>query len=63
MRINLPVTNQALAYPADEMLVSTTDVKGFITHCNHASVSVSGYSHEELTGENHNLVRHPDMPP
>jgi aerotaxis receptor len=63
MRMNLPVTNQEFDYPAEEMLVSTTDVKGFITHCNHAFVSVSGYTYEELTGENHNLVRHPDMPP
>ncbi|NDG50626.1 MAG: PAS domain S-box protein, partial [Rhodospirillales bacterium] len=44
-------------------LVSTTDTKGNITHCNHAFVSVSGFSYDELIGQSHNLVRHPDMPP
>ncbi|MBU3738473.1 MAG: PAS domain S-box protein, partial [Rhodoferax sp.] len=63
MRMNLPVTQQEYDYPAEQMLVSTTDTKGHITHCNHAFVAVSGYSYDELIGQNHNLVRHPDMPP
>jgi aerotaxis receptor len=62
MRNNLPITQQELDYPAGQMLVSTTDTKGFITHCNRAFVAVSGYSYEELIGQNHNLIRHPDMP-
>jgi aerotaxis receptor len=62
MRMNLPVTQREFDYPADQMLVSITDTKGFIVHCNHAFVAVSGYSYEELIGQNHNLVRHPDMP-
>jgi aerotaxis receptor len=44
------------------MIVSMTDTKGFIVHCNRAFVAVSGYSYDELIGQNHNLVRHPDMP-
>jgi len=63
MRLNLPITQQEYDYPGHEMLVSTTDTKGFITHCNKAFVDVSGYSHDELLGQNHNLIRHPDMPP
>ena len=63
MRMNLPVTQQDFDYPADQMLVSTTDTKGNITHCNHAFVAVSGFSYDELIGQSHNLVRHPDMPP
>ena len=63
MRINLPVTQQDFDYPSDQMLVSTTDTKGNIAHCNHAFVAVSGFSYEELIGQSHNLVRHPDMPP
>ena len=62
MRLNLPVTQKEFDYPGEHMLVSTTDTKGFITHCNPAFVAVSGYSHEELIGQNHNLIRHPDMP-
>ncbi|WP_308194061.1 methyl-accepting chemotaxis protein [Pelomonas sp. CA6] len=49
--------------PPHALLVSTTDLQGRITHCNRAFVEVSGYSYEELLGEPHNLVRHPDMPP
>jgi aerotaxis receptor len=63
MRVNLPVTQREFDYPADRMLVSMTDTKGIITHCNHAFVETSGFTYEELIGQNHNLVRHPDMPP
>jgi aerotaxis receptor len=43
-------------------LVSTTDLKGRITYCNPAFITVSGYSREELVGQPHNMIRHPDMP-
>ena len=63
MRMNLPVSQVEFDYPAEQMLVSTTDTKGFITHCNHAFVAVSGFTYDELIGQPHNMVRHPDMPP
>jgi len=63
MRMNLPVTGQEHDYPEQEMLVSMTDKQGVITHCNAAFVRVSGYTYEELLGQPHNLIRHPDMPP
>ena len=62
MQLNLPVSQREFDYPAHYMLVSTTDTRGFITHCNHAFVDVCGYAYDELMGQNHNLVRHPDMP-
>ncbi len=63
MRINLPVTQREYDYPGEELLMSTTDAKGRITHCNAAFVRVSGYDFAELMGQPHNIVRHPDMPP
>lgn len=63
MRVNVPVTGRRYDYPADELLVSLTNTRGEITHCNPAFARVSGYSHDELMGQPHNLVRHPDMPP
>lgn len=63
MRTNLPVTNQEFDYPSDEFLMSTTDPQGRMTHCNAAFVRVSGFAMEELMGQPHNIVRHPDMPP
>jgi aerotaxis receptor len=62
MRTNLPVSQQAFAFPPDQTLVSVTDLKGRITYCNLAFVAVSGYSKAELLGQSHNIVRHPDMP-
>ncbi len=62
MRTNLPVTAQEYDYPASDMLVSTTDTRGHITHCNSAFVQVSGYRYDELIGQPHNMIRHPDMP-
>lgn len=43
-------------------LMSTTDLRSIITHANDTFVQVSGFSLSELTGQPHNLVRHPDMP-
>ncbi|HEX5356912.1 MAG TPA: methyl-accepting chemotaxis protein [Aquabacterium sp.] len=62
MRLNLPVTGQEYDYPEQEMLVSMTDRQGVITHCNAAFTRVSGYTQDELIGQPHNLIRHPDMP-
>ncbi|WP_322012317.1 methyl-accepting chemotaxis protein [Paraburkholderia sp. J12] len=62
MRNNLPVTQHEYDYPASQMLVSATDLKGRIQYCNPAFVAVSGYTREELTGQPHNIIRHPDMP-
>ena len=62
MRQNVPVFDQEFDYPADELLMSTTDRRGCITHCNAAFERVSGYSMQELMGQPHNMVRHPDMP-
>ncbi len=63
MRIDEPVT--AVEYPleASETLLSTTDLKGKITYANEAFVRASGYTLEQLLGQPHNMVRHPDMPP
>jgi aerotaxis receptor len=62
MRVNLPVTQTEYQFPADQTLVSVTDLKGRITYCNPAFISVSGFSAGELIGQAHNIVRHPDMP-
>ncbi len=62
MRHNLPVTNQEFPFPTGQTLVSTTDTKGRILYCNPAFIQVSGYSKQELLGQPHNLIRHPDMP-
>ena len=62
MRLNTPVVDQEFPFPQGETLVSTTDLKGRITYCNPAFILVSGYQREELLGQPHNMIRHPDMP-
>jgi len=44
------------------IITSSTDLKGYITHVSDAFCQISGYSKEELIGKNHNIIRHPDMP-
>jgi len=62
MRVNLPVSQHEYAFPKGQTLVSTTDLKGRILYCNPMFIEVSGYEKEELLGQPHNIVRHPDMP-
>ncbi len=63
MKINTPVTNTEADYPENYNLLSTTNLKGAITYCNEDFIKVSGFTEDELIGHNHNVVRHPDMPP
>ena len=60
---NAYVSQKEVPFPPGTVLVSKTDTKGIITYANDAFVEISGYSREELVGKNHNIVRHPDMPP
>lgn len=62
MRNNQPVTNNAYVFPADQTLISITDLKGRITYFNTHFAAVSGFTGAELLGQAHNIVRHPDMP-
>ena len=43
-------------------IVSKTDINGIITFVNDEFCKISGYSYDELIGQNHNIVRHPDIP-
>ena len=63
MRMNLPVTEHERTFSGDQRLISTTDLNSRITYCNDAFVAISGFTYDELVGQTHNLVRHPDMPP
>jgi len=53
---------QEVTFSSNEQLVSTTDTQGVITYANDAFCRIAGYTQEELVGQHHNIVRHPDMP-
>jgi aerotaxis receptor len=56
------VVDHEVPYPDGKLIVSRTDTAGVITHANQAFVDMSGYERDELIGENHCILRHPDMP-
>lgn len=43
-------------------IVSKTDINGIITFVNEEFCNLCGFSKEELIGQNHNIIRHPDTP-
>lgn len=55
-------TQREFPFPAGQLLVSTTDLKGRILHANAVFVATSGYTLDELLGQPHNILRHPDVP-
>ncbi|MFT7005484.1 MAG: PAS domain S-box-containing protein, partial [Sulfurimonas sp.] len=42
-------------------IISKTDKEGIITFVNDEFCKISGYTRDELIGQNHNIVRHPDV--
>ncbi len=62
MRKNLPITNTETLLPENQYIYSRTDLKGQITEVNDAFCDISGFTREEMLGQPHNMVRHPDMP-
>ncbi|HIP58915.1 MAG TPA: PAS domain-containing protein [Campylobacterales bacterium] len=46
----------------DLYLLSETDEKGIVTYASESFLRVANFTEEELLGQPHNVVRHPDMP-
>lgn len=44
-------------------ILSTTNLKGAISYINDDFIRISGFEQAELLEKNHNIVRHPEMPP
>ncbi len=63
MKINLPVTDKEYVLKESDSIVTKTDHKGIVTYANEDFIQISGFARDELIGFNHNVVRHPDMPP
>ena len=62
MSRQLPVTGVERMFGPDEIIVSKTDLKGRITYANDVFQTIAGYEEDELLGQPHSIIRHPDMP-
>ncbi|SEA06520.1 methyl-accepting chemotaxis protein [Alkalimonas amylolytica] len=62
MRSNLPVTNREVHLSDASNILSTTKPDSRITYVNSDFIQISGFTEQELLGQPHNMVRHPDMP-
>jgi len=59
--MTLNAANERLV-PQEYDLISTTSPDSRITYANEHFTNIAGYSAEELEGNYHKIVRHPDMP-
>ena len=49
-------------FAPDEVIVSKTDLTGRLTYVNDVFLHIARYDEDEVIGQPHNLIRHPDMP-
>lgn len=63
MKINTPITQHEIELGEQDTIITKTDLKGVITYANPDFCRISGFNEQDLLGKNHNVVRHPDMPP
>jgi PAS domain S-box-containing protein len=54
--------NEEIILQNNIYIESDTDLKGVITYVNDYFAEISRYTKEELIGQPHSIVRHPDMP-
>lgn len=64
MRNNQPVIDKEIKFPDSPgaKIISVTDAHGVIVDVNDTFVQMCGFTREELIGQPHNIIRHPDMP-
>lgn len=55
-------TGKEIKLTEQSVLLSTTSLDSRITYANQAFCQIAGYDLDEMLGQPHNLVRHPDMP-
>jgi len=62
MAVTKDKTTNEWYFSSNEYILSETDENGIIIYANDIFCEMAGYEREELLGEPHNIVRHPDMP-
>ena len=54
--------DREVGWNKSQVVISETDVYGRITNVNDVFCNVCGYSPDEMIGQPHSIIRHPDMP-
>lgn len=49
-------------FDSDDFIVSKTDLTGRLTYANLTFLEIAGYDEDEVIGQPHSMIRHPDMP-
>lgn len=62
MKARITPTNREIRLADDDMIVSKTDATGRLTYVNRTFMRITNYPEHALLGQQHNVVRHPDMP-
>ncbi len=62
MSIRKDDITQQWYFDIEDYIISETDGSGIITYANQGFCEIAGYNIDELLGQPHNIVRHPDMP-
>ncbi|HEX5669951.1 MAG TPA: response regulator, partial [Sulfuricurvum sp.] len=63
LRYEQSLSNQLKAMINTSSIVSKANTNGIITYVNAEFCHISGYTQEELIGQPHNIIRHPDNSP
>jgi PAS domain S-box-containing protein len=63
MHDNLPISDIEYPITDETLIVSKTDLNGNLIYFNEQFIQASGFAEQELIGQPHNIIRHPDMPP
>lgn len=61
-RLKIKPTGVERKLGEEEIIVSKTDPTGRITYVNQTLLNISDFTEADLIGQQHSIVRHPDMP-
>ncbi len=61
-KYNVAPVDKECFFDEDKIIVSKTDLKGIVTYANDVFLDIAGYEEEEVIGQPHSIIRHPDMP-
>lgn len=62
MTRDLRLTGIERTFSDDDIIVSKTDPTGRLTYANDVFLNISGYAESEILGQQHSVIRNPEMP-